>query len=205
MTTLMMSLPSPPDPPTPLSVLPSPPTSPTSPRTAMTTRTRLKAPRKPGSPGNATSSESHKERTRSTSLSLSRVVRADPDTPGSENRTVARASVSVVVGKRRKPSIAYYTPSSPSPWSQRPQLNRTPSSGVDSPRDGESVMANGRENVSRRSSLVLASHSPSTRESVCSSDGVSAKEREPLTMVEKYVHFLRLAIVFEDGANPLLA
>ncbi|KAG8216567.1 hypothetical protein J3R82DRAFT_6748 [Butyriboletus roseoflavus] len=190
MTTFIMSLPSPPDPPTPPPALPSPPTSPTSPKAATTTRTRIMASRRPGSPGDTTSSEGHEERTRSTSPSLSRVASADPDTADSENRTVARPSASVAVGKRRKPSIAYYTPSSPSPWSQRPQSNRTLSSGVDSPRDGEPVMSNGRENVSQRSSVVLGSRSPSTRESVCSSDGVGVREREPLTMVEKHADLL---------------
>lgn len=184
MTTLMISLPSPPGQP---SALPSPPTSPTSPRTATTTRIRIKVPRKPGSLCNVpspTSPEVHDERTKRTSLSLSRRVSPEPDMPGSENRTIAPASARVVAGKRRQPSIAYYTPSSPSPWSQRPQSSRTLSSGADGLRDGEPVMA-GRENVSQRSSLLLGSRSPSTRESVCSSDGVGAREREPLTLVEK--------------------
>ncbi|KAH0834931.1 hypothetical protein J3R83DRAFT_10617 [Lanmaoa asiatica] len=168
--------------------LPSPPTSPTSPRAATTTRIRIKHPRRPGSLSNVSytpGSEGHGERTRSMSPSLSRIVTADPDTPGPENRTT---SASAVARKRRQTSITYYTPSSPSPWSQRPQSNRTLSSGVDGPRDGEPVMANGTGNVSQRSSLVLGSRTPSTRESLCSSDGVGA--REPLTLVEKHADLL---------------
>lgn len=180
----------PPDPPAPLSVLPSPPTSPISPRAA-TARIRIKVPRRPGSLGNVqftTSAEGRAEPTGS--MSPSKIVSADPNTPGSENRTTTPASARPVAGKRRKPSITYYTPSSPSPWTQRPQLDRTLSSSVDGPRDGEPVAANGKENASRRSSVVLGSGSPPTRESVCSLDGVGAREREPLTLVEKYARFL---------------
>ena len=158
------------------SALPSPPTSPTSPRTA-TARIRIKPNRRPDSLCNFPStpgSEDPADRTRRLSQPFSRIV----TTEGPEPRTI-------IANKRRQSSITYYTPSSPSPWSQRPQLNTTLSYSGDGPRDAAPVTVNGKENVSKRSSLVLSSRSPSTRESVSSLDVAGVREREPLTLVEK--------------------
>lgn len=165
----------------------STPTSPTSPRT--TTRIRIKNPRQPGSMSKMPSpTEGHAQRTRTRSMSLSssRIVSAHSVPPGPDRvRPTHAASKSVVIAKRRQSSIAYYTPSSPSPWSHRPQSSRTLSPGVDGPRDAEPVVANGKEGSSHRSSFALDSRSPSTRDSVSSPDGVSPGERTPLTLVEK--------------------
>ncbi|KAF8552477.1 hypothetical protein OG21DRAFT_1511421 [Imleria badia] len=152
-----------------------PPSLPTSPRT-------LKAQRRTDSLCIVPSTERHGQRTRSMSQSLSTITT-------SERSDIALASPSVVANKRRQSSIAYYTPASPSPWTQRPQSNTTAPSSVDGPRDGEPVVVNG--NMSKRSSLVLSSRSPSTRESVSSLDGAVAREREPLTLVEKHADLLR--------------
>lgn len=158
-------------------VLPSPPTSP---RIA-TTRIRIKPARRPNSLVDIPSSQGHEARTRSMSPSLSKLVITDPDTPGSEKP----ANRNMVARNRRQSSITYYTPSSPAPWDQRLPLNKRFSSSVDISRDVDSVMINGKENASKRSSLVFSSRSPSTRESVSSFDAGGTKEREPLTLVEK--------------------
>ena len=78
----------------------------------------------------------------------------------------------------RRPSITSYTPSSPSPPSQQPQSHGTLSSGLDG-------VADRKDNVSKRSSLVLSLCSPSTRECLSSLNGAGAREREPLTLVER--------------------
>ncbi|KAG6379859.1 hypothetical protein JVT61DRAFT_10419 [Boletus reticuloceps] len=156
------------------------------------TRIRINPPR-PGSISNVPftpRTATHAERTRSMSPSWSRIVTADVVTSGSEVKAIAPAIANVVASKRRQPSITYYTPSSPSPWSQRPQLNRTLSSSVDSVEPVVVNAFNARENVSKRSSLVFSSRSPSTRESISSSEATGAREREPLTLVEKHADLL---------------
>ena len=125
------------------SPLPSPLTSLTPPTTA-TTRIRIKPPRRPGSLSIP----------RTRSMSAPTVVTTDPDTPASDIRSNALAGA---VG-RRQSHKSPITPSSPSPSSRRSQSYRTLLSGLDG-------VADGKENVSKRSSLALGSCSPSTRES----------------------------------------
>lgn len=154
---------------------PANPSSPTSPRTA-TARVRIKAQRRTDSLIILPSTERHGQRTRSLSQSQSTI-------PTTERSDIPPASPNAPAAKRRQSSIAYYTPASPSPWSQRLQLNTSLPPSVDG--HGEPIVANGKETTSKRSSLVLSSRSPSTRESVSSLDAAGAREREPLTLVEK--------------------
>ena len=173
------------DPPAAPSHLPSPPISPIAPERADATRIRTKPRRKPFSLGNISVAgfEAHEERTWTTSP---KTMTTEPFTPSSESKASIVAHARAAAGKRRQSSIAYYTPTSPSPWSQRPSFSRTFSPGVDSLPDVEFGLVNGKESVSRRSSVVPSSRSPSTpRDSVFSVDGAGAREREPLTLVEK--------------------
>ncbi|KAF9220748.1 hypothetical protein BS17DRAFT_820258 [Gyrodon lividus] len=148
-----------------------------------------------------------KERTRSASPSISNFALAEAEHPnGSRSGTITPASASVKA-KRRQSSIAYFTPSSPSPWDQRPRPTRTVSGsghvgtsrieGTDD--DGECVSSTGnRESMGsatsagpgKRTSLILSTRTNSHKESVCSSDDVGGREREPLTLVEKHADLL---------------
>ncbi|KIJ63760.1 hypothetical protein HYDPIDRAFT_112705 [Hydnomerulius pinastri MD-312] len=200
-------------PPTPsLNALPSPPTSPTSPGTGTIARIRLKATRRQSSigyfssGGGAMSSETS-ERTRSASPSISAFTAG----AASGSATITPASANVKA-KRRQSSIAYFTPSSPAPWDQRPGLTRTTSvganraDGVEAPDAKRESLGNGvgsvmggkRESLGnaisagpgKRSSLILGTRSNSNRESVCSTDDVGGREREPLTLVERHADLL---------------
>jgi hypothetical protein len=192
-------------PPTPFSPLPSPPTSPISPATRTATRIRLKASRRQTSMGfvsSPTTLGEGKETTRSVSPSTLKLMIAEAEHPsGTGGGTITPTSASVKA-KRRQSSIAYFTPSSPSPWDQRPRLTRTASGsgppgisrieGTASNVECLSSTGNG-ENRGiatpagpvKRTSLVLSTRTNSNRESVCSSDDVGGREREPLTLVEK--------------------
>jgi len=103
-----------------------------------------------------------------------------------------------VKAKRRQSSIAYFTPSSPSPWERiegqkhRRSLTRAGPSSAPSPPsrgrilegDGPRVSLNAGRMGGKRENLVMNDLPNSNRESL---EEVGAKEREPLTLtlVEK--------------------
>ncbi|KAI6006270.1 hypothetical protein F5J12DRAFT_905741 [Pisolithus orientalis] len=149
--------------------LPSPPTSPVS--TAgniTTTRIRLKAIRAPRAARNSSIE----------SVSVQSECRDD----------------SCIKAKRRQSSIAYFTPSSPSPWerggqrhrpsSSRAGLNSTPSPST------RSELLEDENGGGERASLAISPCSRPCGVSVSSPDGVDAKEREPLTLIEKHADLL---------------
>ena len=102
----------------------------------------------------------------------------------------------LVKAKRRQSSIAYFTPSSPSPWERiegqkhRRSLTRAgPSSAPSPPSRGRTLEGDGPRAFpsagrmgGKRESLGMDDLSNSNRESL---KGVGTKEREPLTLVEK--------------------
>ncbi|KAF8834681.1 hypothetical protein BDN67DRAFT_985156, partial [Paxillus ammoniavirescens] len=199
-------------PPPPFSPLPSPPTSPISPGTGTATRIRLKASRRQSSMGfvsSPTTPGEGKGTTRSASPSTLKLMTAEGEHPsGTGGGTITPTSASVKA-KRRQSSIAYFTPSSPSPWDQRPGLTRTASGsgpagisrieGTASNAECVSSAGNG-ENRGiatpagpvKRTSLVLSTRTNSNRESACSFDDVGGREREPLTLVEKRRCWMRV-------------
>ncbi|KIK91941.1 hypothetical protein PAXRUDRAFT_604687 [Paxillus rubicundulus Ve08.2h10] len=190
---------------TPFSALPSPPTSPISPGTGTATRIRPKASRRQSSMGFVSPPNppsEGKETTRRVSPSTLKLVMAEAEHPsGAGGGTITPVSASVKA-KKRQSSIAYFTPSSPSPWDQRPRLTRTASGsglagisrmeGITSNAERVSSTGNG-ENTGvatpagpgKRTSLALSTRTNSNRESVCSSGDLGGREREPLTLAEK--------------------
>ncbi|KAI6104165.1 hypothetical protein F5141DRAFT_171686 [Pisolithus sp. B1] len=171
------------------SVLPSPPTSPVS--TAgnfAATRIRLKAIRTPRATRNSSvDSVSVQSECRGESRYTSPV----PHTTGNSNGTVTPASIKA---KRRQSSIAYFTPSSPSPWERdgqrhRPNSSRAGPNSTPSPSGGsESLEDEG--GGGKRVSLAMNACSHLSGDSVSSLEGVDTKEREPLTLVEKHADLL---------------
>ncbi|KAL4073474.1 hypothetical protein J3A83DRAFT_2540859 [Scleroderma citrinum] len=189
------------------SALPSPPTSPIflSGNALTTTRVRLKAPEAPKAVKpvpNASPIESWSEGTTWCASPSSKSLEAAVAGGESEHGTVTPASAGVKT-KRRQSSIAYFTPSSPSPWDRiegqkhRRSLTRVGPSSLSSPssrsdmlkEDGPliSSSANGIGRAGgKRESLVIDTVTNSNSESAW----VGAKEREPLTLVEKHADLL---------------
>lgn len=170
--------------------LPSPPTSPVSTTgNITTTRIRLKAIRAPRAARNSSIE----------SVSVQSECRDDswyttspaPPVKESGHGTITPASIKA---KRRQSSIAYFTPSSPSPWerggqrhrpsSSRAGLNSTPSPST------RSELLEDENGGGERASLAISPCSRPCGVSVSSPDGVDAKEREPLTLIEKHADLL---------------
>ncbi|KAI6017159.1 hypothetical protein EDC04DRAFT_485975 [Pisolithus marmoratus] len=172
----------------PRSVLPSPPTSPVATGGSNATRIRLKAIRAPRTTRNfSIGSVSVQSECRD----KSRYTSPAPPTTGHNHGIATPASIKA---KRRQSSIAYFTTASPSPWERdgqrhQPSLSHASLNSTPSPsRRGESLEDENREG--KRVSLAMNACSHSNGESRSSSEGVDAKEREPLTLVEKHADLL---------------
>ena len=148
------------------SPLPSPLTSLTPPTTA-TTRIRIKPPRRPGSLSIP----------RTRSMSAPTVVTTDPDTPASDIRSNALAGA---VGRRQ----SHKSPITPLPRLPRQvgDPNRTELSCLawTAWRTERRTCQRGQVSPWAHAHLLLVS-----RESLSSLDGAGAREREPLTLVER--------------------
>ncbi|KAI6127847.1 hypothetical protein EDD16DRAFT_1892747 [Pisolithus croceorrhizus] len=171
------------------SVLPSPPTSPVSSAgNFVATRIRLKAIRTPRTTRN---SSVDSVSVQSECRGELRYTSAVPHTTGNSNGTATPASIKA---KRRQSSIAYFTPSSPSPWERdgqrhRPNSSRAGPNPTPSPSSGSELLED-EGGGGKRASLATNACSHPSGDSIGSLEGIDTKEREPLTLVEKHADLL---------------
>ncbi|KAI6012134.1 hypothetical protein BKA83DRAFT_4370600 [Pisolithus microcarpus] len=171
------------------SVLPSPPTSPVSTTgNFAATRIRLKATRTPRATRN---SSVDSVSVLSECRDESRYTSPAPHTTRTSYGTVTPASIKA---KRRQSSIAYFTPSSPSPWERdgqrhRPNSSRAGPNSTPSPSSGSELLED-EGGDGKRVSLAMKGYSHVNGDSVSSLEVVDTKEREPLTLADKHADLL---------------